>query len=199
MNNPENKTNKIEQALKPLDIKFDEKKGTFLLGVDRNSVDMQRAGEVAKKRGLIEKDEIHLTVIGNNTAEVILASLEKFSEYERIKMLSQIQELARGVNWRFSFKPEFYYIKKIYNDLDPNNPNQTIPEIRESIIQIVDTENLKEFYDQLKEITGLQLEAPLPHVTLFTTSTRKDKKKRGIGIYSEKDFGSLNPEKIKVD
>lgn len=199
MNNSENKTNTTEQVLKLPDIEFDEKKGILLVNVDKDSVDIQKVREVAKKMGLIEKDEIHVTVIGNDTAETILASLEKLPEDERIKTLSQIQEFARRTNWKFNFKSEFYYIKKAYNDPDQNNPNQIIPEIRESIIQIVDTENLKEFYDQLREITGLQLEAPLPHVTLFTISTREDKKKRGIGIYSEKDFGLLNPEKIKVD
>ena len=151
---------------------------------------------LAEKRGLLEKDELHLTVIGSDTAEAIMASLNQLTPDKKTKILSKIKALADGTNWEFNLNPEFYYIKKEYNDPDPNNPAQTIPETRESIVQTVKTENLAEFYGQLQKITGLEFETPLPHVTLFTTSTREDKKKRGIGIYSQKDFAALNPEKL---
>src|SRR3989344_5838389 len=195
---PDNKTPKPEPVPKASDIKFNGKMGTLLIGVDKKPEDIANVRAFAEKKGLLEKDEIHLTVIGSDTAEAIMASLKQLSPDKQAETLSKIKALADGINWKFNLDPEFYYIKKEYNDPDPNNPAQTIPETRESIVQTVKTENLAEFYGQLKKITGLEFETPLPHVTLFTTSTREDKKKRGIGIYSQKDFVALNPEKLGI-
>jgi len=181
-------------------IKFEaQKKGGLILGVDKTAVDASKLKEIAEARGLGEKDEIHLTVIGSDTMEAILASLGRISDNKRNEILSQIQGLAESTEWKFKIKPEFYYVKKEYNDPDPNNHEKTIPETRRSIVQMVETENLGQFYGKLEEITGLKFEVPLLHITLFTTSTREDKKQRGIGIYSEKDFESLNPERIEVN
>jgi len=199
MNTPENKTRRPERAPKAPDIRFDEKKGTLLIGVEKKLKDMAGVRTLAEKRGLLEKDELHLTVIGSDTAEAIMASLNQLTPDKKTKILSKIKALADGTNWEFNLNPEFYYIRKEYNDPDPNNPDQTIPETRESIIQTLKTKKLTEFYNQLQEITGLKFETPLPHVTLFTTSTRVDKKQRGIGIYSQKDFAALNPEKLEVN
>src|SRR3989344_4782531 len=130
MNNLENKNSEIEQAPKPLDIKFEKQKGAFLISVDKSFVDSQKVRSVAEKRGLIEKSEVHLTIIGSDTAEAIFASLEKLSEDEKMKVLEQIQVLARRTNWKFNFKPEFYYIKKTYNNPDPDDPSKVTQEIR---------------------------------------------------------------------
>lgn len=128
-----------------------------------------------------------------------MASLENLSPNEQLVNLSKIKELADKTDWKFNLRPEFYYIKKEYNESDPSNPGETIPETRESIIQMAEVGNLIEFYNQLQKITGLKSYVPIPHVTLFTVSTREDKKKRGIGIYSEEDFKALNPERLKMN
>ncbi|MEX0877913.1 MAG: hypothetical protein WDZ40_03585 [Candidatus Spechtbacterales bacterium] len=48
-------------------------------------------------------------------------------------------------------------------------------------------------------ILGLDLEVPLPHITLFTTSTREENQLRGIGVYSKEQFEDLSPEKITLE
>ena len=48
----------------------------------------------------------------------------------------------------------------------------------------------------VNQLLEKQFETPLPHITLYTTSTREDKKLRGIGIYSKKQFEELCPKRI---
>lgn len=181
------------------DILFNKEKGTLLIEINKNSSGITAVKEIAQTKNLAEKSEIHLTIIGSSTAKAILSFLEKSAPDARENILSKIQDLAQHTNWKLNFKPEFYYIKKEYNDTDLDNPGKIIPEIRESIIQMANVENLEEFYVQLEKIIGLELEVPLPHITLFTTSSHEEKKTRGIGIYSEKDLESLNPEQIVIN
>ena len=195
MENAEAKNRKSEYYPEIADIEFNAEKG-IIISVNNDLLDTSRMREIAKSMNLNEKEKNHLTIIGSDTAEAITASLAGKSSDEREIILAQIKALVQSINWKFTFRPEFYYIKKEYNDPDPNDQTKTIPETRESMIQMAETDNLKEFYLRLEEITGLKFEIPIPHITLFTNSTREDKRLRGIGIYSENDFKALNPQLI---
>ncbi|TSC82308.1 MAG: Uncharacterized protein G01um101420_472 [Parcubacteria group bacterium Gr01-1014_20] len=179
-------------------IRFNLESGTLLLDLDKNKTDPEKVRGFAEERGLLEKDEAHVTVIGSDTAEQIMARLGDLPRGEKEEILAKIRAVVESIDWQFVFKPEYYYIKKEYDDPDPTDSSKIIHEVRESVIQLAETGNLAEFYAKLKEVTGLELEVPMPHVTLFTTSTREDKRKRGIGIYSERDFDELKPERIEI-
>jgi hypothetical protein len=58
-------------------------------------------------------------------------------------------------------------------------------------------EGLEDFYKKLNAILDTNFLTPLPHITLYTNSTRKEKKLRGIGIYSKEKFEELQPQKVK--
>lgn len=203
MEGRENKTKNLEIVLSEKDekercIRFDDINGTLLVKIDKNILDFSDLKTEAEKRGLLEKDEFHITIIGSATGKEIMTALEVVPSDEKNRILNKIKELAMNINWKFFLRPEFYYIKKEYNRLDDANPDKTIVETRQSIIQLIDTKNLKEFYTKLQKIAGLTFATPFSHITLFTVSTEEDNKKRGIGIYSEEDFETLNAEKVTL-
>lgn len=123
MEKPEKATNKFEPITRKQDIKFNEAQGTLIIDIDRSSVDFSKLKKIAESRSLNEKDEIHLTIIGSDTAEEILASLEKLGSVEKQERFSKIRDLAHNTLYGFRFKPEFYYIKKDYDNPDPNHPD----------------------------------------------------------------------------
>lgn len=125
-------------------------------------------------------------IIGRATGEEIVKYLESLTSEERDIKSSQVQDLCESYHPHIEYKQEFYYIKKKYSETD----------IRESIVQIATIEGLEEFYRKLFKIIPIRFDIPFPHITLYTTSTREDKKTRGIGIYSEKEFSEINPRRI---
>ncbi len=178
------------------EVKFYPDKGSLLLIINKTLVDCASQAAKAQKLNLIQKNEFHLTVIGSDTGEEILAVLNQLDPAEKSAKLAAIENLAKDTDWQPVLKQEFFYITKNYNDPDPKNPQATIPETRRSIIQTADIKELSKFYQQLEKIIGKNFVTPFPHVTLYTNSTRSEKAIRGIGIYSQEDFASLNPEKI---
>lgn len=186
----------IENQVIPVEAVFYPEKATLLLNIDNHipNLDFKRAE--AQQLGLTAKEEFHFTIIGSDTGEEILELAENLDEQARTELTNKIRELNESTTWEVALKNDFYYIQKEYNDPDPNNPEVTIPEKRQSIIQMAKINGLEEFYKKLNSLLGKQFATPLPHITLYTTSTREDKKLRGIGIYSEGQFQELGPKKI---
>ena len=180
----------------PFEIKFYPDKATMILKINSQAPDLETKRAEAEKRGLLAKKEFHFTVIGSDTGEEILKLIEGLSEAEKKEKLDEIKELGESIDWKLGLKEDFYYVKKEYNDPSPNNPEVTIPETRQSIIQTGEVGGIKKFYKKLNALLGQQFDIPPAHLTLYTTSTREDKKSRGIGIYSKNDFKNLHPEKI---
>jgi len=168
---------------------------TALLVVDKKEIWNDAKKEEAEKLWLSEKETFHFTIIGMDTGAEILAATEWSAKKEEI--LDKVFELCNSFERKVQLKDDFYYIEKKYNDPDPNHPDTMLPEeTRRSIVQTAEIEGLDDFYKQLNILLGKKFETPDPHVTLYTTSTREDKKLRWIGIYSKKQFNDLNPKKI---
>ncbi|MBU0976100.1 MAG: hypothetical protein ABIA11_03940 [Patescibacteria group bacterium] len=163
---------------------------TALLTANSEDIDLERLRAAAQRYGLNPKEEFHFTVIGRATGEAILNSLSKLSDQERQSVISSIQKLCEEFPWQVYLANDFYYIKKDYVEAD--KPKAEI-ETRQSIIQLAVIEGLEDFYTELTKITELTFEVPMPHITLFTTSTNEQKRLRGIGIYSEQQFRKLDP------
>lgn len=157
---------------------------TFLLRIDPELVNVDSVQDVADKKGLSEKDEFHITIIGSKTAEQILES----SEFSHEETVSFIEKPSKQFQWSFEFVSEYYFISKKYEEYN---------EARESIIQLIDLSELKDFYVELNEYFGTSFDTPFPHLTLFTSSTKPENNLRGIGIYSEQQFRELNLEKVE--
>lgn len=179
-----------------MEIIFSHEKVTAILIIDKNTINLGTPSHTANQLGLIVKDEFHITIIGSETGKEILKSLLSLSDQERNEKINKIHELCESFNWEVALNDEFYYIQKKYNNPDPSNSEMEVMEERESIIQLAQITDLEEFYQKLNAFLNKQFEIPLPHVTLFTKSTRDDKMLRGIGIYSSTQFKELKPKKI---
>ncbi|MDP4039899.1 MAG: hypothetical protein Q8P57_04965 [Candidatus Pacearchaeota archaeon] len=192
-----NESYKSESENLPVEIKFYTETATAILNIDKNAVDLESKKNDAKQHDLSKKDEFHITIIGSDTGEEILKSLELLAEDEKDKILDQICELFELFEWNVTLKQEFYFLEKSYdNSSDSTNLQKEKPEKRKSIIQIAEIDKIDKFYEKLNRLLGKQFETPFPHVTLYTTSTLEEKKLRGVGIYSKNQFEELNPEKI---
>ena len=185
-----------ESSIIPVEAVFYPEKATLILNINNNIPNIGLKKTEAEELGLSNKEEFHFTVIGSNTGEDILKSLENLEEKDKIELLTKINQLNESMNWQVNFKNEFYHVQKEYNDPDLDYPEKIIPEKLKSIIQMAKIDGLDEFYQKLNLLLGRQYETPMPHITLHTTSTREDKKLRGIGIYSENQFEELGPKKI---
>lgn len=181
----------------PMEVKFDLEKATAILMIDKAHLDLETKKSIAEQYNLSEKDDFHLTIIGSDTGEEILKSLEPLGEIRKNKILNKIRRLCESYNWQMRSEQKFYYLKKEYGESNNTDlPSQMNPEIRQSIIQIARVDKLDGFYQELNTLLGKHFKTPLPHITLYTTSTKEDKKLRGIGVYSKDQLEELKPEKI---
>ena len=110
--------------------------------------------------------------------------------------MNKIYTLAESIKWSITLQNNFFYIEKEYTEEDPNDQGSLIYEKRKSIIQMAEIKGLNDFYKQLNILLKETFDEPLPHITLYTTSTREDKRLRGIGIYSQKQLEKLDPQQI---
>jgi RNase H-fold protein (predicted Holliday junction resolvase) len=175
---------------------FYPEKITALLHLEGQKINTDTKKEIAKTLNLIKKEEFHLTVIGTDTGKKIQKALEDLEETDKNKIIDHIQQLHETFNWTVRLQDEFYCIEKTYKSShnDDNDPQQA--ETRKSIIQMAEIEEINLFYQQLNDVMKTDFHIPLPHITLYTTSTSEDKISRGIGIYSKEQFENLNPQKI---
>jgi hypothetical protein len=179
-----------ESKFLAVELKFYPDKATALLIIDKNDIDLGQKQAEAKKLDLLPKKEFHFTLIGSDTGEAIMEQLENYEPEDKRKLFDKIRKLCESIVWKAVLTDDFYYLSKIYHE--PDLPEEK----RQSIIQLARIKHLKEFYKDLNDILGTNFATPMPHVTLFTNSTRGDKRLRGIGIYSQNDFEDLKPERI---
>ena len=180
----------------PIIINFNPEKITLLLDIDNRFPNMEAKRVQAKELDLISKSEFHLTIIGSDTGEKIGESMSVLEKNERERILNKIYTLAESIKWSITLQNNFFYIEKEYTEEDPNDQGSLIYEKRKSIIQMAEIKGLNEFYKQLNTLLKEWFDEPLPHITLYTTSTREDKRLRGIGIYSQKQLEEMNPQQI---
>jgi len=177
-------------------ISFYPETATMLLDIDEKAPSLETKRAEAEKLGLREKKDFHITVIGSDTGEEILESLSGLDEQAREDKLNEIYKLGKSMAWEVTLNDKYFYVQKDYIHPGEIDPEQTTSETRKSILQMADVKGMDEFYKKLNAMVEKKFDTPLPHITLYTTSTREDKRLRGIGIYSKKLFDELNPEKI---
>lgn len=195
---PQNpKTSEQVNKESSLEVNFNKEEGTVLLGIREPLTIPENLVKQAEKMGLSRKETHHITVIGSDTAEHILEIMDSVSEEKRKDLFSRLEKLVQDTQWSYNTKPEFFYIAKEYNDPDPEDPDKTIREKRESIIQLINLPGLEKFYNELNKIFDDKMDVPFLHITLYTTSTREDKRTRGIGIYSRREFEDLGPQNMR--
>lgn len=176
-----------DNMIYPIQMELYPDIATILLWFKKETINTNIKKDIAKKLGLLEKEEIHVTIIGSNTGKEILESLSGFNQKQKDEIWNKIVEIGKSFDWRITLKNEFFYIKKHYD-----SPKET----RQSIIQIIWIDQLDKFYKKLNILLLTQFKIPFPHITLYTNSTIEATKFRGIGTYSKEQFDELMPQKI---
>ncbi len=164
-------------------ILFNPQKYTALLPVEKNKITFQPIEEYARVNNFIEKEELHITLIGFKTGKALLDIRNLLAPEMQGKFDTFLKDLLEKIDWNFKEKGEYHHMVKKF----PNG---------DTCIEFVLMPEIEFLYRSINEITGQTFETPPPHITLFTKGTDPIKSKMGIGIYSQADFESYNPQKI---
>lgn len=152
-----------------IEVRFDGKTGTLLLGLGGAERLDQQSQTDTKEQGFTIKDQLHLTVIGFKQGSQLKKAIK-----ENPLLEDQITALALNIEWGVEPTGERYMLTKQYE-------NEEAP--RQSIIEMVSCPGGEAFVEQLNTLTGLQLEEQPPHVTLATKGNPQ-----GIGINTAADI-----------
>lgn len=160
-----------------MEILINKEKGVVLLSVDKNTFEINsEIKNYAENNDYKLKKDSHITLIGYKEAREILASGVNLSEIEKI---------VKSVKWNFTCKAEFYELKKKF--LLKDDKNEEYEETRQTIIQAVDLPESKNFYQQIKNLTGVIISG-FPHITLYAKNDSKSESPEGIGISSKEEL-----------
>jgi hypothetical protein len=177
--------------LKPDAVVFDTEKGTLLLSVLSSDIDFPEVlRKYAESYGLKEKDEPHITIFGFDVGKRILDRIEKSSGNAGESIVDNIHSIINDTDWTFTLKNEAYRISKTFTRSDGED------EMRESIIQMIDIEAIKEFLDKINALLSVHLSIPPLHITLFSKSSNEENMLAGIGVSSADDLRKRNPVPI---
>lgn len=167
-----NETSEDNETIKPLDVRFDAKTGTLLLGIgDKEMIDPGLL-EATEPEGFKPKDELHLTIIGFKQGKLLKAAMKANPE-----LATKIEELATAAEWGIKPTGERYKLSKLYE-------GEEAP--RESIIEMLQCPGAENFFASINELTGLELQEQPPHVTLLTKGNPQ-----GIGITTAQEIIEL--------
>lgn len=163
------------QLLNPGGIDFDEENGYLIVKIDPQDYGYPQTRVKYKDTTLQPKDELHITVISQESAEK-LAGFMKENSGNRDK----VRNLVYETDWSFRKQDRFFWIQG--------------EEGLETIIQMVEAPVMIDFFRELSQITGFGLEPPPAHVTLFMHGTDK-----GIGLPDRDAFERITKEKIDLN
>jgi hypothetical protein len=160
----------------------------FLLPTKPSNSTLESLKELALQEGLFLINDFHITVIGRAIGDDIASRLDAQSTETKAELTENIDSLIKEFEWSYETIDEYYLITKQYEE----------GEERRSIIQTVVIPELESFYTKLNQLLATTFLTPFPHITLYTTSTKSDKKLLGIGVDSQEQFSLLNPKKIVI-
>lgn len=171
----------------PIEKKFLVEKFYLLLPVEKPEIPKHIA-EIAKENKLNEKPDYHISVVVEKSAAIIRREIAKSSYPERIAQ--EVVDLFKGYAWEYTLSDKYSLQEKFYDKESRIAAGlEEEPEhMRRSIIQIVEMPDIEHFYRKLSEILEIELDVPIPHITIFAWSDYALKSTRGIGISSKQDF-----------
>lgn len=160
-----------------IEVKFDAKKMTLLLGLSGESVDA-RTAEKLKANDFEPKEELHVTVLSFKNGNKIAKALKALPEAERQGRIDVITAAAQATEWGVSPTGELYGVEKQYDGED---------EPRRSVVELVDCPQITGFYDTvISAVPGVELEVPPAHVTLGTQGNPQ-----GIALNTQEELRQL--------
>ena len=152
-------------------------RGRLLLGLPKTNLEIPFAIQsYASQVGFKSKDEYHVTVVGKKTQERLLTE----------GALNDVVDLLEmGRQWYIVSLDNILLLRNIEID---DGGHQVI---EESIIQLATMPELDALYDEIRQITHLDIPTPPAHITLFTKNAD-----RGIGLYSKEQLAKYTVKKL---
>jgi len=184
----------------PEHLTFHKETGCLLLDINQDIFSSERniLEGIASEYGLVPKEDLHITVIGNQHGQKIMSILNKKPEQEKNALLEEIHTVAEQTDWSFSLLPtDVYRVERGYTYKDPETKEKKW-EQRIAIVQAVSVPNITSFYERLNMILGTEITPQPMHVTLYTGGTDPERSKKGIGVNSTEEFFALRPAQILV-
>lgn len=179
----------------PLTKKFNPENCHITLSIERPTIPAF-IHDAAKKLGLIEKQEFHISVAVTKNARRIKEVMRANKSPDA--MQKEIVSLVNGFSWEYALTDEYLLQEHSYTkeDLVENGYTDLTEHTRRSIVQRVTLPDLKLFYGKLNTLLKISITVPPPHITLFTWSDYEPMKLRGIGIASEEEFRRYTKERL---
>jgi hypothetical protein len=150
---------------------------TLIIPVDKSEFGIQTsplklAGKIFKP-----KREAHITVFGSSVGTALQQQITYMPEIEQ-----QISHAFENTDWSYNKTTDFRHLVRTCNG--PYAADAT----EESIIILLEMEEMAAFYQSLKvlKLIDNDLPVPPPHVTLYTFNCD-----RGIGVHSQKELAEL--------
>jgi hypothetical protein len=174
-----------------MSFNWDAEKATLLLRIPEIAIN-RKVVEFAEKNGFIMKPEFHLTIISFQNGKKLIqggVNAEQFDE---------IQRLAESVDWHIEYLPEYFILERTIPEFILGGVVKTPRHTRRSIIQIVRAPDLHKFFEILTDISGIDFDKPIEHVTLFSWSDYEPEMNSGIAVNSQADFDKYLKDKINL-
>jgi hypothetical protein len=149
-------------VLQPAGVDFNQENGFLAVTVDMDAYGYETRAVVYKSRRFEPKDELHITILSQQTAEQVSAHLKRNRRDSQA-----VEELIQKTDWSFKKEERLFHIRD--------------DEETETIIQMVEVVGLDDFLTSLGNILGALLEPPPTHVTLYMRGTDI-----GIGLPTKK-------------
>ncbi len=162
----------------PKSVQFDEETGYLLLKLDKKTFGFLDGNLQFKDQTFQAKDELHITILSQGAAEKVHNTINNLPA-----RLRQIRELVQETDWSYRKFQRFYHVQ----DEQGN----------ESIIQMVEVPELQQFFTDLNQAAGKQLEPPPTHVTLYVHGDQKGISLATQDIFNERVMGEISPKVLQ--
>jgi hypothetical protein len=139
----------------------------------KNEIDLH--GEL-----FMPKDELHVTLIGSELGLIIQ---DKIQHDQTIDTL--LKKTFEEIDWIYKQTGPVHILSRSEDDV-----------VEKSVIMLIEMPGVTTFYDQLKALGLIDLEAPVPppHVTMYTQNCHL-----GIGVPNDDTLNTLSRETLSAN
>lgn len=182
----------------PLKLNFIRETANALVEVAKPQIP-ESISKYAQEHGLLVKPEFHISAIAARNGKIISEKITGMQPEDAQKFVGQLESLFKKYSWEYFLADEYYLLEKFYSQAELARSGYVgLPEhTRSSLIQKAVVPDMRDFYEELRKLTGISFDLPSTHLSLFSGSDYAPMAAQGIGIYSEADFEEYKKEKIE--
>ncbi|MFA7309573.1 MAG: hypothetical protein WC050_01575 [Candidatus Paceibacterota bacterium] len=145
---------------------------------------------VAAENGLVEKSEMHISVLVTKNAQALWRALG--AQSDAAAPMQKVEELFQRYAWEYTLTQEYFLHERFYTQeiLNESGDIDHPEHLRRTIVQKVLLPDLLDFYASVNVLAATSFTVPVPHITLFSLDGR------GIGINSSEEFEKFTKRRL---